>query len=117
MATPQPLQKGDRILILKERWLGMILSGEKTMEIRSKRLRAGRYYLGYKEKIYGCVSIGVAVPIATVEEWRALYSRHLVSSSTLPYECSTFGLPILSVHSMEGTYKHPKGAIGIVKYR
>ena len=112
-----PLQRGDRILILKERWLDLILSGEKTMEIRSKRLRAGRYYLGYKEKIYGCVSIGVAVPIATVEEWRALYPRHLVDSSTLPYERSTFGLPILSVHSMEGTYKHPKGAIGIVKYR
>ena len=86
------------------------------MEIRSKRLRAGKYYLGYKEKIYGCVSIGVAVPIATVEERRALYPRRLLSSSILPYE-RTFGLPVLSVHSMEGTYKHPKGAIGIVKYR
>ena len=27
------------------------------MEIRSKRLRAGKYYLGYKEKIYGCAII------------------------------------------------------------
>ena len=111
-----PLQRGDRILILKERWLDLILSGEKTMEIRSKRLRAGKYYLGYKEKIYGCVSTGVAVPITTVEEWRALYPRHLVNSSTLPYE-RTFGLPVLSVHSMEGTCKHPKGAIGIAKHR
>ena len=116
MAAPQPLQKGDRILVLKEPWLGMILSGEKTMEIRSKRLRAGKYYLGYKEKIYGCISTGLPVPITTIEQWRTLYPRHLVNSSTLPYE-RTFGLPILSVHSMEGTYKHPKGAIGIVKYR
>jgi hypothetical protein len=113
MAAPQ---QGDRILILKERWLGLILSGAKTMEIRSQKLRAGKYYLGYKEKIYGCVIIGLPVPITTIQQWQALYPCHLVNSSTLPYE-RTFGLPILSVHSLKGTYKHPKGAIGIVKYR
>ena len=47
-----PLQRGDRILILKERWLDLILSDEQTMETRSKRLRAGKYYLGYKAVSY-----------------------------------------------------------------
>jgi hypothetical protein len=113
MAAPQ---QGDRILILKERWLGLILSGAKTMEIRAKKLRARKYYLGYKEKIYGYVILGQPLPITTIQQWQALYPCHLVNSSTLPYE-RTFGLPILSVHSLKGTYKHPKGAIGIVKYR
>ena len=51
-------RNGDRILVLKQKWLGLVLAGDKTMEIRGKRLRAGAAYFGWKGAIYAS---GVAV--------------------------------------------------------
>jgi len=50
---------GDRILALRREWLDMILSGEKTVEIRGYALRQGGiYFLGSRGNIYGSVVIG-----------------------------------------------------------
>ena len=38
MAAPRP---GDKILVLRPCWLDLVLSGEKTLEIRGKNLSAG----------------------------------------------------------------------------
>ena len=48
-SEPRP---GDRILVFKERWLALILSGEKTMEVRAANYKSGRYFLGSGGLIY-----------------------------------------------------------------
>ena len=114
MVGPQPQ---DRILILKKSWLELILDGSKTMEIRSMRLSPGRYWLGNEKMIYGSVKIGVAIPVLSVEQWRSLRPRHLCDNDALPYK-NTFALPILSAQvTRRVPFRHPRGAIGIVKYR
>ena len=107
---------GGRILILKWPWLELILSSAKTMEIRGVAFRKGRYYLGFKKNIYGWVCFGDAIRIANVEQWNELRHRHRVPSPQLPYK-KTFGSPILSVQSLSPIpFKHPRGAIAIVRY-
>ena len=68
---------GGKIWVLKRPWLMFILSGYKTMEIRSRALRPGRYYLGHKKLIYGEIVLGQAILIATDEHWNAARDKHL----------------------------------------
>ena len=111
MSRPSP---GDRILIFKQGWLSLIMSGQKTLEIRGSALRPGRYYLGCKGQIYGVAEFGEPVRIATLSEWVALKGKHLVDTVTLPYK-RTHASPLLRVTALRPhTYIHPRGAIGIV---
>ena len=114
MSRPSP---GDRILIFKARWLSLIMSGQKTLEIRGSPLRSGKYFLGCKGKIYGVADIGEPLRIASKAEWAVMKNQHLVDTMELPYK-RTFGLPIVRVTALPPyRYNHPKGAIGIVVYR
>ena len=63
---------GDRVLVLKEAWLRMILDECKTMEVRGARLREGDCWLGHRGVIKGRACIGPAVPIRSLEEWASL---------------------------------------------
>ena len=62
--------------------------------------------------------LGEAVPITTDEAWRELRGEHCVGTDVLPYK-KTFGLPILKMEKLVRPvrYKHPRGAVGIVKQR
>ena len=51
LARPSPAsashpRSGDRILIFKPEWLGLVLSGHKTLEVRAMAYKAGKYYFG-----------------------------------------------------------------------
>ena len=70
---PQP---ADRILILKQPWLDLILQGTKTLEIRSQPLSAGRYWLGHKKMIFGAAQLGQAIPVLSAEQWASLRPQH-----------------------------------------
>ena len=109
---------GDRILVLREEWLERILSGEKDLEIRGRRLREGDVWLGCRSNILGKARLGSATKIATKQAWAALRSRHLVAGAGLPYK-TTWGLPLRSVTRLRAKvpYVHRRGAIGIVKFR
>ena len=114
MPSPQP---GDKILIVKQPWMDMVLLGQKKLEIRALPYSSGNYWLGRKSCIYGLARLGRAIPISTVTDWHALRPRHRVESQTLPYR-KTFGLPILrAVAVAPMPYLHPRGAISLVKYR
>ena len=115
MATlPQP---GDRILVFRPHWLELILRREKRLEIRGRRLSAGRYWLGCRGTIFGLAVLEPAIPITSAKAWRRLRHRHLVESDELPYK-KTYGLPIRHCRRVTQTpYEHPQGAVGIVKYR
>ena len=113
-----PIMVGDWILILKPKWLRLLLSGEKYLEIRGCRFKPGNYYLGCGGLIYASCQLGSAIPIQTPEEWEQLRSRHRVESSTLPYK-NTWGIPVTDVVEVTTPvrYRHPRGAIGIVRFR
>ena len=107
----------DRILVLRQPWLGLLLDGSKTMEIRCAPYKPGRYWLGHKGIVFGLAVLGSAVRIQSVQQWEALRSQHRVDSPLLPYK-KTFALPVLSVtHTRRVPYYHPRGAVGIVRYR
>ena len=108
---------GDRILIVRPFWLDLILSGEKTLEIRGTPYRPGRYFLGYNKQVLAVAQLGRPIRIASVEHWGSLQSQHRVVTETLPYK-RTFGLPIICVHAVTPVpFHHPRGAITIVRYR
>ena len=108
--------RGDRILIFKEPWLSMVLEGRKTMEIRSQPF-SSKYYLGYKKRIFGVMTIGNPQHIPDSQAFRRLHQQHRVRGS-LPYK-KTFGLPILQVRAIKPpiVFKHPRGAISVVRFR
>ena len=114
MALPK---SGDKILVMKEHWLCLILGGHKTMEIRGNAFRQGKYYLGHKGLIYAEVQLGPPAFIESDEQWRALAPKHKVACAMRPYK-KTFGLPITKMNrTRKFGYHHPRGAISIVRYR
>ena len=115
MAAPSP---GDRILVLRPHWLNLILAGEKTLEIRGRNLSAGNYWLGTRGMIHGLAILDPATLINTAQAWQELRHRHRVESDELPYK-TTYALPIRRCRRVTPPipYVHPRGAVGIVKYR
>ena len=107
---------GDRILVVRPHWLRLILSGEKTVEIRPRNLSPGSYWLGSRGVIYGRVQLGPGTLIDSVNTWTDLRHRHRVESDQLPYK-HTYGLPIQSTKRVKQIpYTHPRGAIGLVRF-
>ena len=115
MAMPH---NGDRILALKQKWLALVLADNKTMEVRGKRLKAGAAYFGWKGKIYASATLGDAVEIRHTRQWESLRHLHRVPGNVLPYK-RTFGLPLHNIERLSPPipFHHPKGAVGIVRYR
>ena len=114
MAGPLP---GDRILVLRPHWLNLILAGEKTLEIRGQNLSAGNYWLGTRGMIHGHAVLEPAILIGTAQAWQELRHRHRVESNELPY-MTTYALSIRRCRRLTPiSYAHPRGAVGIVKYR
>ena len=107
---------GDRILILKQPWLSMVLEKKKTMEIRSRPL-TGKYYVGLKKEIFGEVLFGNPQYIANAREFRKLFPQHGVSA--MPLYKKTYGLPILRTRCFKRPlpFAHTRGAQSIVLYR
>ena len=114
MAAPSP---GDRILVLRPHWLNLILAGEKTLEIRGRNLSAKAYWLGTRSMIHGCAMLEPATLIDKEQDWQELRHRHRVDSDELPYK-TTYALPVRRCSRVTPIpYVHPRGAVGIVKYR
>ena len=104
--------------MFKEEWLRRIIFREKSLEIRGQKLKAGKYLLGCRSRIYARATIGTAIPIGTIQTWQDLRRKHRVTGDRLPYK-KTWALPIadLRVYPCSHPYKHKRGAIGIVKYQ
>ena len=109
-------REGDRILVLRMHWLSLVLSGEKTLEIRGRNLSAGFYWIGTRGMIHGRANLAGGTRITTARAWQDLRPLHCVDSDELPYK-RTYGLLIHSCERMGPIPYTPKrGAIGIVKY-
>ena len=117
MSARAKASPGDRILIVKPCWIDLIASGEKTLEVRGKAYRPGKYLLGHKQQILAVVQLGKPFPITTTDEWLSLRPQHRVVLDDPPYK-RTYGLPILSVLRLSPIpFAHPRGAINLVIYR
>ena len=110
-------QENDSILILRDPWIGLILSGSKTLEIRGARLRPQTMWLGSRGLIFGQAHIESAREIETDETWQELYPQHRWDRSTRPYT-RTSAMHLTEVQRLNRPqhYRHSRGAIGIVKY-
>jgi len=112
----RPPARGDRILILKQPFLDLILSGVKTLEIRSRRLARQKFFLGCRGHIYGSATVSDAV-VVTAQEWRAMIPLHRWDVAEPPY-ARTWAHTLTQVVRSAAPlpYRHPRGAIGIVLY-
>jgi hypothetical protein len=109
-------REGSPILVFKMEWLDLILSQQKTLEIRHQPLKPGTYFLGCHSVIYGVARIADAECITTDERWEALRAQHMVSGDRMYRK--TWALRLQDVTRLPMIpYEHRRGAIGIVAYR
>lgn len=109
---------GQRIMVLRDPWLPLILEGKKTMEIRSKRAGLGPVWLGQGGKVYGKVNIIAATPM-TEQQFRDCMSEHLWPEN-MPMTYKTIcGLSLAEPHALPKPvpYWRPRGAIGWNTFR
>ncbi len=106
---------GDRILVLKPRWLRLVLGRQKTLEIRGSPLAAGPAWLGARGTLYGSCVLGAPSELGA-DDWAAERSRHMVPG--VPPYMHPWASPVHDVRQLRPlrSYRHPKGAIGIVGY-
>ena len=109
---------GDRIQILRRPWLDLILSGLKTLEVRSRRLASQTYLLGCRGFIYGAVSVSDAFVVDTAKQWQALLPQHRWDVAQQPFRVTwAHKLSQVARANAPVPYSHPRGAIGIVIFR
>lgn len=104
---------GERIMVLRQPWLDAILDGTKTMEIRCRKHRTGRVWLGSNGLIHGRVRIMDAVQLSE-EDFRARGAEHLwPADAELPYD-NLWGLLLVEVEKVNPPlpYWRPPSAIG-----
>ena len=118
-----------RIFVLTRKYLDMILTGRKTLEIRCRRYRPGPAYIGTSSPplVYAKLIIGESFQITTLQQWRALEKQHRACDfkgrDTLPYKRSkttaTYALPISDVQRLQTPlpYKWRQGCVGMAKFR
>jgi hypothetical protein len=109
---------GDRVLVLRWPWLSLILSRQKKLEVRARRLSPGRYFLGCSGHIWGHVEVGAGELCQTGRRWRALARSHRVPTALPPYQ-RTWVHPLAHPCRAPAAvpYSHPRGAIGLVIFR
>ena len=114
---PQIPRDGDKILVLKQGWLDLILQGEKTLEIRGRRMKGGVRYFASQGFIQGVALFEDSFPITTTDVWLSLAAEHRVDRSSPIYKTPFASKVVRCVAIPHLRYFHPRGAVGNVIYR
>ena len=103
---------------MQPQWLEKILSGKKSLEIRSRRLATRRWFLGCKGFVYGHVVVHDAFLIEDDTEWRNLVHRHRVDTDRRRYtKNNCWAHPLEDATRIEPIpYVHHQGAIGVLRF-
>ena len=111
-------QQGDKIMMFKDKWVKLLLNKTKKMEVRSKPFEEGIYWIGCKQMLLGSFRLGKGQHIKTIEKWTSLRSKHCCETNGLPYK-KTWCFEVSEVEAITPpiAFKHPRGAISIVRYR
>jgi len=112
-------ESGQRILIFKPGLIEQIVAGTKTMEIRGVHYKPGFYLLGSKGVVHASARLGPAVLIESPLQFERHHHRHRYpfgSRNKLPYK-TTWGFPISDVKKMNLPFRHPQGAVSMVRYQ
>ena len=88
---------------------------EKILEVRAQCYKAVRYYIGAHSTIYAEARLGHGINVENDRHRRRLQPKHRHSSRKMPYK-NTFVIPIESVREIRKAYRHPQGAVSIVRY-
>ena len=115
MAAPQP---GDKILVLKQRFLDLILREDKDLELRHQRLTPGWYYLASGRVVQGVADVGVAFEVEDDFWFRSLLHRHQLDTASKPYK-KTWAHPLTGVQRMDPSvpYALVRGQQGTARFR
>ncbi|CAJ1412828.1 unnamed protein product [Effrenium voratum] len=110
---------GDRVLVMRQPWLDLVLSGEKTLELRATRHALGRVWLGMGGKVYGGVTIAGS-RVLSEAEFHEFADQHLwPRDAALPYERRVCGLALTAPQRLAEPipYWRPPGAVGVNIFR
>ena len=106
-------QKITRGLIIRQPWIGRILDGSKTWEMRSAPTKVrGRIALieqGSGTIVGECCIVGCpqpSIPIERFTAWHQVYNRDLLKKWRHPWE-----LEQVKRYDKPIPYKHPQGAV------
>ena len=112
-------QLGQRVMILKDQWLKLILSGRKTMELRSKRAKTGWTWLGKGNFIHARGRIAACQEL-TADTFQMYRAQHGLETDAPPYT-RTFALWLEDVQPLDepAAFFKPWGPIGwaIVRFK
>lgn len=121
-AQPTPcvtgaVPRGASILLIKQPWIGLILDGRKSLEIRSQACNK-------RERIYLAESGGGGIVLGSVElvrclgplrrdEWTSRATEHCVAGDKLPYGCFTYAWEMRKPirFSTPVPYHHKQGVV------
>lgn len=105
-----------KCLIIKKRWLDLILSGQKTLEIRGRNTNI-RGWIGLIEsgsgKIVGKAKLNASSKLSEDEYYKLTeFHRVTLNYNKLPYK-TPYAWGITQAERLQNPipYKHPKGAI------
>ena len=110
-------QAGETIMILEKHWLDMILSGQKTLELRHQSKKPGLVWLACQKTIYGSAFVSQSEQL-DFKRFRDLVVFHCYQSNELPYKC-TWGLWLRDVQALGSPldFEKPRGPIGFARVR
>ena len=107
-----------KMIVIKEPYTGHILRGEKTHELRCRRL-LGRYYLADSttHTVKAILDFGESREL-TQEDYQASKERHRCDCVSKPYR-RTWSTEIVGVQPLAEAvpYKPKRGAVGFARYQ
>ncbi|CAJ1331141.1 unnamed protein product [Effrenium voratum] len=86
---------GDRVMVTKECWLGLILSGRKTIELRRRSCERGSVWLAHNGRVKGRAYVA-DVFVMNSESFERLRPQHCWQGQQ-PYSPVTYGLRLESI--------------------
>ena len=114
----RPPAAGDSVLVFQAAYLDLLLSKEKSLEVRPYKLQSKYYFLGCRGRVLGVALFGQPELVADAERWRFLAPEHHVSTADPMYK-RTWVHRVMRIapapHPLR--YVHPQGAIGSFRWR
>ena len=117
LSYAQPPSQGDSLIILKQPYAGLVMTGQKTMELRCHAIVRDCYLAdSTSHEVLAFVRFGAWRELDE-EDYHACFEQHRYASPTKPYR-RTVGTQIVGVQPLEVpvTYQPRRGAIGYARF-